>query len=486
MVKTRTARSEPDPAPGSNLPIDVNRSTLGQTWHLAWPLILENTLATSFGFVDTIMVGSLGAAAISAIALNSSVIYLFNGLLTTFSIGSMVLVAQSVGARRLDKAAAISRQTLVLGVLAGLAALLFLWGISGQLPTWMGGLPEVRPQATVYLRWVILSYPLFYAGQVMAAILRGLGDTRTPLRLTLAGNLTNVAGNFLLIFPARSLVLGSWHLAIPGAGLGVVGAAMATALSQSLTGLALILVFVLKEFPLRFRCQQSFRIVGPDLRQILRIGVPAALDRSSHTVGLLIYVRIVASLGTVALAAHQLATTAESMTYMPAIGFATAATTLVGQAVGARRPERAIAYSRTALAVGTVVMTVLAGLLFAFPGLVMRLFTSDPAVISLGIATLRAYVWCLPLFAIALTAAGSMRGAGDTRVPFYYAAAGMWGLRLPLAILAVSWLGLGLPAVWVAMGIDLSFRGVVMGVRLFRNRWLPKTSLRETADSPSR
>lgn len=448
------------------------RSYLRRTWHLAWPIILENTLATTFGFVDTAMVGSLGAVAISAVALNSSVVYLFNGLLGAVSVGSMVLVAQATGAGETDKAARFGRQSLILGAVAGLLSWLILAAISSQLPVWMGGQPAVRPLATAYLRWVSCSYPLFYTGLVMSAVLRGYGDTRTPLRLTLAGNLANIVGNFLLIYPTRPLSLGALHWLMPGAGLGVAGAAMATAISQGLTGVALILVFVVKKFPLRFSRHQSFRLANVDIRAILKIGVPAALDRSSHTVGLLIYVRIVASLGTVALAAHQLATTAESLSYMPAVGFALAATTLVGQSVGARQSGEAVKFGRMAILLGTAIMTLLAGLLYLFAGSLIDLITADQAVISLTVTTLRSYVWCLPLFAVAITASGAMRGAGDTRVPFYFAAAGMWGLRLPLALVAISVLHWGLPAVWIAMGIDLTFRGLVMGWRFVRRRWL--------------
>ncbi len=476
----KPSSEDPSPENPASLRVKGGRTYLGRTWHLAWPVILENTLATTFGFVDTAMVGSLGAVAISAVALNSSVVYLFNGFLGAVSVGSMVLVAQATGAGDTDKAARLSRQSLGLGLLAGLVAWLILAAISGQLPAWMGGQPAVQPLATAYLRWVSCSYPLFYTGLVLSAVLRGYGDTRTPLRLTLAGNLANIVGNFLLIFPTRTLTFGTLQVLMPGAGLGVAGAAMSTALSQGLTGIALILVFIIKRFPLRYRLHQSFRLARADVRDIFNIGVPAALDRSSHTVGLLIYVRVIASLGTVALAAHQLATTAESLSYMPAIGFSLAATTLVGQSVGARRSDQAVVYGRTALLMGTAVMTILAGLLYLFPEPLIRLITPDPAVISLTVTTLRSYVWCLPLFAVAITASGAMRGAGDTRVPFYFAAAGMWGLRLPLALVAVSVLHLGLPAVWIAMGIDLTFRGLVMGWRFRRRRWLKSAPAAES------
>jgi len=449
---------------------------LRTTWRLSWPIILENALTTTFGLVDTAMVGSLGAVAISSIALNSSVLYFMNGLLIAISVGSTVLVAQSIGAGKVDRAAAISRQSLILGIFYGLIGITVLMSISGSLPVWMGGREEVRPLATVYLRWVAAGLPLYYPGLVLSAILRGYGDTRTPLRISLAGNLLNVIGNFFLIFPTRSLTFQAMSVMMPGAGLGVAGAAISTAVTQALTGLLMLLVFCRRRFPLQFRLSQSYRLVRVDVRDILRIGVPAALDRSSHTVGLLFYVRIIAVLGTVSLAAHQLSSAAESITYMPAIGFGTAATTLVGQSIGGKRLSDVWTYSKINVLIGTAVMSVMALILFLFSRPLIGLFTNDIDIIELAGRTLRAYVWALPFFAVSIVSAGAMRGAGDTRVPFYYAMAGMWLIRLPLSLIAVHVLKFGLPAVWIAMGLDLTFRGLVMGRRLTKRVWITSPS----------
>jgi putative MATE family efflux protein len=452
-------------------------SHLATTWHLAWPIILENALTTTFGLVDTAMVGSLGAVSISAIALNSSIIYMVHGFLIAVSVGSTVMVAQAIGAGNPEKAARIGRQSLILGLLFGLIVFLPLMLISGSLPGWMGGRPEVQGLATVYLRWVVLSFPLYYPGLVLAAVLRGFGDTRTPLRIAITGNLLNVVGNFLLIFPTRAITVYSISFLMPGAGLGVAGAAISTAVTQGLTGILLLIVFLTRRFPMQFLRHQTFRLHLPDLRQIFKIGIPSALDRSSHTIGLLIYVRIIAGLGTTALAAHQLASAAESISYMPIIGFSIAATTLVGQSIGARRTSDAWSYSRICVICGLMIMSTMAAVLFLFPAQLIALFTSDPDVIQLAVTTLRAYVWALPFFAVSIVSVGAMRGAGDTRVPFYYAMTGMWLLRLPLALLAVLVFNLGLPAVWIAMGVDLTFRGITMGRRLLRKAWLDAATM---------
>jgi Na+-driven multidrug efflux pump len=160
------------------------------------------------------------------------------------------------------------------------------------------------------------------------------------------------------------------------------------------------------------------------------------------------------------------------MSYMPILGFSVAATTLVGQSIGAKRASDAWSYSRICVICGLVIMTVMAAVLFLFPAQLIALFTKDPDVIQLASTTLRAYVWALPFFAISIISVGAMRGAGDTRVPFYYAMTGMWLLRLPLALIAVLVFNLGLPAVWIAMGVDLTFRGITMGRRLLAKAWL--------------
>lgn len=162
---------------------------------------------------------------------------------------------------------------------------------------------------------------------------------------------------------------------------------------------------------------------------------------------------------------------------MPAIGFSTAATTLVGQSIGGRQFDDAWSYSRISVRYGTLVMGTLAIILFLFPNQLVGLFTNDLAVISLAVTTLRVYVWSLPFFAVSIVSAGAMRGAGDTRVPFYYAMTGMWLIRLPLALAAVFVFHQGLPAVWIAMGLDLMFRGLVMGRRLIRRRWMDASML---------
>ncbi len=458
-----------------------NKGYLGATWHLAWPIILENALTTLFSLVDTAMVGSLGAIAISAIALNTSILFLVNGFLVAVSIGATVLVAQSIGAGRPLKAASISRQSFVMSLVYGLSAMTVLLLISGQLPVWMGGKPEVRPFAAAYLARVALGLPLHHAGLVLSAMLRGYGDTRTPLRVNLLANALNIAGNFLLIFPTRTLTVLSLTFSMPGADLGVTGAGIATAITKSLTGVILLVVFVHRRFPLQFKRSHSFRPQKADVASIFRIGIPAALDRASHSIGLLFYVRIIAVLGTVSLAAHQLASASEMITYMPAIGFGTAATTLVGQSIGARRESDAVSFGRVSVIIGTIVMIVMALLLFLFARPLAGLFTPDADVVDMTVRTLRAYVWCLPLFAVSIISSGAMRGAGDTRVPFYYAMAGMWLIRLPLSLAAVFLLKWSLPAVWVAMGLDLAFRGVVLGNRLRRKKWLAVARIEPSA-----
>lgn len=295
---------------------------------LAVPSIIENMLLSIVEYADTGMVGSLGPMATAAVAVNTPVTWLFNSTIMAISVGGTVAVAQSIGAGKNEKAKRLTDQAWMAVLVFSAVVLVGLLALSRWIPVWMGAEPEIIDIAVTYLRIIAVGLPFAFVSIVFNGILRGSGDTKTPLKLNMMTNVLNVIGNFLLIFPERDILLGDMSIHMWGAGWGVAGAAISTTVSRIVA--AVLVVIMMTRQPvikLDIRRQKADRDL---LGQIFRIGIPTALERLSISSGQIVFFRVVSSLGTASLAAHQLANTAESIAYMPAFGFQIAATTLVG------------------------------------------------------------------------------------------------------------------------------------------------------------
>jgi len=316
-----------------------------------------------------------------------------------------------------------------------------------------------------------------YFGLVLCGVLRGAGDMKTPMLIVIASNITNAALNTVLIYPARAItlpaILGAVRLTLPGAGLGVPGAAISAAVATSLIGILALAHMLRRKSVIRLRLSRLIRFDGAISREILGIGVPAAAERVAINVGQIAFQRLIASLGTVAVAAHSLATTSEQLAYMPAYGFQAAATTLVGQAVGARDRDTARRGGYVTLALALAVVTLACGALFAFPRALLSFFTPDARVIAAGVPVLRIAAISQPFFACATVLTGALRGAGDTLTPMLIGLIAMWVVRLGVSLILVKYLGLGLTGAWLGMMADLVVRGVLTFIRYHRGRWQP-------------
>ena len=439
---------------------------------LAWPAILEQLLLTLVNYVDTAMVGALGASATAAISINNSTIWLVNGILQMLSVGYSVQVAHSIGAGQREHTCRVIRQAVTAVAAGGL--LLFAVGglLAPHLPAWMGAEPEVLPGARAYLRIIFLALPFQTASAMFSAVLRCMGDTKTPLLFNTAGNLLNVALNFLFIYPTRTITLFGSSFTMWGAGGGGAGAARATALSTALVGTARLGCVFLRKGDYRIRVRESFRPEMGIIRRALRIGLPVGLERATISCGQLVMTKVVASMGTVALAANHVAVTAEGLSYLPAYGISYASTTLVGQCMGARRQDLAYRYGKLSGKVGFAFSTALGSLLFLLAPALASLFSPDPAVISLGADMLRIVALAQPLFGVSIVLSGALRGAEDSKYPFLVGLWCMWGIRVVLAPVFAYVLNMGLSSVWIAMAIDLCARGILCWRRFSGKRWI--------------
>ena len=460
----------------------LRRRRLPVLWQLAWPAIIEQIMGTLVSFVDTAMVGALGAGASAAVSINAASIWLINGILSGIGVGYSVQVANAIGAQDEARARAVRRQGLLAVGAVGLTALLVLELLAGGLPRWLGAEPDVAPGAVAYLRFYALGLPFFTLLTVFSAIQRCGGDTKTPLVLNTLSNLINIVLNFLLIYDSRTVALPllGTQLSVAGAGMGVAGAALASALSMCAAAL-LMLRKVLFDHSAPLSCGpgENYRPDRDIIRQAVRLGLPYIGERMTVNLGQIFMTWLVSGVGTVALAAHQIATTAEAICYLPAYGVSFAATALVGQSVGARNREDAKGYGDLAIAMAFAICVCTSVILFAFALPLARLFSPDEAVIAETARVLRIVAFCEPFFAVAIVAAGALRGGHDVRCPMFISLGTMWGVRVALATVFVFPMQLGLAGVWLAMAIELTLRGLLCLLRWRRGRWRALSGLEE-------
>ena len=426
---------------------------------LSFPAILENLTATMMQITNMIMVGGLGAAATATVAVNSAPTWVLNSLVMAVGVGSTALVARSTGARETLAAEAACRQTFLLGLAAGAALSVLTYFLAPLIPVWMHADPSLHSEATVYMRILSAGFFPYYTGVVLAAALRGAGDMATPMKVSITASALNILGGFLLIYPTRQISFPFFSFTMWGAGLGVRGAAIATAVTTGLSGVWLVLAVLRPQSRLKLRLKQ----LRPDfslIKQLLTVGTPAALERLSISLGQMIFIGMVASLGTAQLAAHHLVVTIESLSYMPGYGFAAAASTLVGQALGAEEPRKAQSQGGLTIRLCVMTMSLIGVALFSLAPWWMALFTADIQVRLIGTSLLRICSLEQPATALYLTSSGALRGAGETRAPFLIAFASM-GLRLVLAYVFISLWNMGVQGAWWAMGIDLWVRGIL-------------------------
>ena len=453
--------------------------------NLALPAILEMFMNTLVQYVDTFMVGQLGPIAIAAISLSSSPMWLIMGVFTGVSVGTTALVARYVGAGDVGKANLVAKQSVILGLIMSVIVTVLMLLFGQYVPKFMGAEPEVIPYTTSYLKILSLTFILHFTAFIASAVLRGAGDTKTPMRVNVLANILNIIGNFFLIFPTRVISIGGdfslpliGDITIPGAqitiwgaGLGVSGAAISTAFTRGLAGVLMLLIIFSGKIVINLRIKESWRIDKAIQKSILTIGFPAALERVVMSSGQIFFTKIVTGLGTNVLAGHYLAIIAESLSYMPGMALSMAATTLVGQSLGANKPEEAQMYGMETLKIGAMIMTGMGLIFFFLPEQLIGLFNSDPEVIKHGALALRIVAFSQPFFASAMVLSGALRGAGDTVWPLRIALIGMWAIRLTLAVIFVWVLGLGLMGAWLAMGADLVIRGTMCYFRFKNGKW---------------
>lgn len=451
---------------------NLRTGRLRTVWLLSWPAIMEQILSTMVSYVDAAMVGALGMTASAAVSVNAAPIWLIGGILSGVGTGYAVQVSHAIGAGEDGRAKAVIRQGVLAALFCGLVSFVLYRSIAWGLPMWLGAVEPVLGEARRYLR--VYTYCLLFQGSstIFSGILRCMGNTRSPLILNSAANLLNVVFNFFFIYPTRPVDLLGLHFTVPGAGMGVAGAALGTVFAWAFAGSVTAWVALHQGERFTIRRGESFKPDRAIIAQAVRLGLPSAAERAMVNIGQVAMTGVVASIDEgVALAANNIATTAEGLCYLPAYGVASAATAMVGQSVGAQDRENARSYGALSAKLGFCICIGTAVCLFLFAHPLASLFNTDPAVVDEAAKVLRIVSVAEPFFALSIILTGALRGARDVRFPMVVSLVCMWGVRIPLAPLLVYRSGLGLAGVWFAMSADLILRGLLCAWRWRGSRW---------------
>lgn len=438
---------------------------------LSLPSIFAQISSVVMQYIDASMVGSLGANAAASIGLVSTTTWLFMGLCSSVAAGFAVQVAHLLGAKDDCGARAVLRQALVLSSVFALLLATVGGSISHALPRWLGGDEAILSDASTYFLIYALSLPFLQLHMLAGSMLRCSGNVSVPSILNVLMCLLDVVFNLFLIFPTREYEIGRYDILLPGAGLGVKGAALGTALAMAVTALLMLYFLCFRSPELRlWRRREKLVFDRTCLRRALRIGAPMGGERVVMCGAQIMSTVIVAPLGIYAIAANSFAITAESLCYMPGYGIADAATTLVGQSLGARRLDLARRFARITVIMGMAVMTVMGAVMYLAAPFMIGIMTPDAEVVSLAVSVLRIEAFAEPMFAAAIVSYGVFVGAGDTLIPASMNLVSIWAVRLTLAALLAP--TLGLRGVWIAMCVELCFRGLIFLARMKWGRWI--------------
>ena len=446
------------------------RQQLTLTTKLSAPAILAQLSSFLMQYIDASMLGRLGANEAASVGLVSTTIWLFGGLSFAFITGFSVQVAHRIGANDNVGARQVLRQAITTAAIFAVALSAVGMAISFHLPQWLGGDSTICRDSSLYFFVYAATYPFVQIFYLSSSMLRCSGNMKIPSTLSIFMDVLDIIFNFILIFPTHHFTIGGFSFTLPGAGLGVLGAALGTSIAFVITGAIMMWYLLRHSRELSIIGEEgSFRPTASILRKAFKISTPMGMERTVMCGAQIATTAIVAPLGPISIAANSFGITAESLCYMPGYGISDAATTLVGQSIGARRNDLTRRFAALSLLLGMTIMTLSGAVMYIAAPLMMQTMTPNAEIIALGSEILRIEAFAEPMFAAAIVCYGIFVGAGDTLVPCIMNFSSIWLVRLTLALaLAPS---MGLKGVWVAMCIELCFRGMIFLARLKWGNW---------------
>ncbi len=429
-------------------------------WLLAWPVIVEMLLLTLTGIVDMAMVGRLGPAAIAAVGLGNQFVMLTTTAFAAIRTGTTALVARHIGAKDSEGAHLIARQSIILTIILALTTVISFYFLAEWGLKLLGAEKAVIELGIWYIRLRTFGLAFHFFTMIFTSMLRGSGDTKTPMVVNIIINIVNPILNYGFIFG---------HFGLPQ--LGVTGAALATALAHIIGFIIISRVIFSGKSIIKLSLKDDYKLDKLQIKRILNIGIPAMVESVAMRIAQIIYTMILTSLGTVTYAAHQVAIRAESLSFMPGWGFGVAATTLIGQNLGAQKLQRAEKSGYVARNMALAVACTMGVLFFFFPVHFVRIFTNDPGVIDQASRVLRMIAIAQPSTAINLVLSAALRGAGDTRWVTYITSSSVWIVRLSIAAFCVFVLEMGIIGAWLGMLIDMIVRSILFSIRYAKGKW---------------
>lgn len=446
------------------------RQRIMLTFKLALPAMLAQLSSIAMQYIDASMVGRLGANDSASIGLVSTSLWLFWGICSAMTSGYSVQVAHHTGGNDNESARRVFRQGITASLLFSSVIAIVGVAISMKLPYWLGGDAAIAPEASLYFLIFVAALPVLTLNYLAAGVLRCAGNMKVPSIVSVAMCVADCLFNFLLIFPTRQIELGQLTITIPGADLGVVGAALGTVAAEMVCAAVMMWWACVRQKEVSLKGHSgSFKLTRRVSRKAASIATPMTVEHAVICCAQIAVTMIVAPLGVVAIAANAFAVTAESLCYMPGYGMGDAATTLVGQSHGAGRPTLMRQFGYITVAIGMGIMTVMGVLMYIFSTQIMQIITPVESIVSLGSEVMRIEAWAEPMFAASIVCYGVFVGVGHTLVPALMNFSSIWLVRIPLA----WWLAqsMGLRGVWMAMAIELTFRGTIFLIRLFGRSW---------------
>lgn len=416
---------------------------------LAWPTMLEEILSTAVQYIDTAMVGSLGTKATAAVGSTSTVSWLVYSTVYALGVGFLAYISQARGRGDYDRAKKAVMQAVITSAVMGTIFTVAILSVSGLVPVWMNVDEDIRELASRY--FFVLYLPMLprTANMILGTVLRASGDTKTPMRVGLAMNAINLILNMILIKPTRVISILGREITVFGAGMGVIGAAAASAVSFLYGGIAItVSIFRHEEIsPKGLPVRIDWEIMGP----CLKTAIPNMFQRFGSSLGYVVFASMINSLGEISTAAHTIANTVESAFYIPGFGMMAAAATLTGNAIGAGDKERLHKVSRMTILCEVLMMVFTGSLLFIFAPKMVAIFSKDMAVITLCTTVLRMVACSEPFFGVSNVLEGMLQGAGDTRFSFAVNIIAIWTVRILGTFICTRILGLGLESAWGCM-----------------------------------
>mgnify|MGYP001113145243 CR=1 FL=1 len=435
---------------------ELRKSILSFTW----PCIAELMLVSMISIINLAMVGHLGAYAITSVGLTNQPVMVSVAVFQAFNVGATAMVARFVGAKDYENAKKVVIQALIIAVISGSVLCILGFSFSRWIVVTMGAQDDTVDYASMYMKYMSVGIIFQAIPTVVTSLLRGAGDTRSPMRYNIISNIVNVLAGFIMIY-------GLWF--IPA--MGIEGAAIATTLAKFSACALSIYTIITSSLPVAVSIRDKFRLDFLMLKRIMNIGLAAAVEQLILRTGFVIFTMVVAELGTVSFAAYQISESITGLSINFSLALGMASTSFMGRNLGAKKPEMAEAYCDELRKIALSASMIISACFFFGGYYITRIFTTDMEVILLTALLMKVIAFMVPFQNSQLVLSGGLRGAGDTKWPLFAVISGIVFVRVPLAIILIKFLHFGVWAASLAGVIDQLARSIVVYFRFRDGKW---------------